>query len=48
VFRELPYLADGAPSLLLVGGVPFMRIGEDGKQASESLGGRLLDLLRPT
>jgi hypothetical protein len=50
VFRELPFLlAEGAPApLLVVGGEPFMRVGEDGKEIRAGLGGRLLDLLRST
>ncbi len=46
--RELPYLAEGAPSALLVGGMPAMTLGADGKPAGEGLGSRLRDLLRTT
>ncbi len=44
--RELPYLADGAPTALLVGGTPAMTIRADGKQ--DGVGARFLDLLRTT
>jgi hypothetical protein len=38
--RELPYLAEGAPSVLLVGGSPAMVVDHDRKAS------RLRDLLR--
>jgi hypothetical protein len=45
-FRDLPYLAAGAPTGLLVGGAPAMVIDVRGKPARGGLGGRFLDLLR--
>ena len=39
--RELPYLAEGAPSVLLVGGEPAMVLSAPDRKA-----GRLRDLLR--
>jgi hypothetical protein len=45
LLRNLPYLAEGAPSLLLVGGAPAMVIDERGKEVKEGVGGRVLDLL---
>src|SRR5262245_13573900 len=46
--RELPYLAEGAPSALLVGGTPAMTVTQDGKQPVGERLGRALGLLRTT
>lgn len=46
--RELPWLAEGAPTLLLVGGTPAMTISANGKPAGDGLGGRFRDLLSAT
>jgi hypothetical protein len=44
--KGLPYLAEGAPTPLLVGGEPAMVIDGEGKQVHGGIGGRLYDLIR--